>query len=77
VGFRLVSAWGLPTVAFWLVGVTPLMSGLASDSEMVYHVLEKHRTIALGLRALSAPGTPPQNVDALLAAAWDWSHEPH
>jgi uroporphyrinogen decarboxylase len=43
-GIRMVCARGPLTVASWLMGVTPLMMGLVTDPDMVYHVLDAMTT---------------------------------
>jgi uroporphyrinogen decarboxylase len=43
-GIRMVCARGPLTVASWLMGVTPLMMGLVTDPDMVYHVLDTMTT---------------------------------
>jgi uroporphyrinogen-III decarboxylase len=39
-GIRMVCARGPMTVVSWLVGMTPLMMGLVTDPDLVYHVLD-------------------------------------
>jgi uroporphyrinogen decarboxylase len=51
-GIRMVCARGPMTVASWLMGMTPLMMGLVTDPDMVYHVLDAlTTTIIRWLRA--------------------------
>ncbi len=43
-GIRMVCARGPLTIATWLMGVTPLMMGLVTDPDLVYHVLDAMTT---------------------------------
>jgi uroporphyrinogen decarboxylase len=43
-GIRMVCARGPMTIASWLMGMTPLMMGLVTDPDLVYHVLDAMTT---------------------------------
>jgi uroporphyrinogen decarboxylase len=43
-GIRMVCARGPMTIASWLMGTTPLMMGLVTDPDLVYHVLDAMTT---------------------------------
>jgi uroporphyrinogen-III decarboxylase len=51
-GIRMVCARGPMTVASWLAGMTPLMMGLVTEPDLVYHILDVvTTTIVRWLRA--------------------------